>query len=411
MKRYLLLKIFFTALALHVATTTAFASDVTLYRQAIAEPIAIDAANFPDDKFRDILLAQPYGDDALLSSDEISWITNMLIDDAEIEDLTGIEYFTALKSLYCSFNYLTSLPTLPGSLESLYCFDNPLTSLPDLPASLITLYCASNRLTLLPTLPASLESLDCDNNQLTSLPTLPASMKYLDFSLNQLTSLPTLPANLGYLDCSYNQLTSLPTLPASLKILGCSYNRLTEIALNESASYSNIRASYNLMTDESKVTGQTIEWGSEKFVFAPQRTAGYDYITSIAVKTPPAKTAYNLGDELDLTGLVITINYSISAPEDVEYDWDFYPKGFTYSPSNVSLGDDHVTVTHFASGETVDIAITVTDDSYINDLPPSAAKAVGYYTISGQRLSKAPESGIYIIKFSDGTAKKIFRKK
>jgi hypothetical protein len=38
------------------------------------------------------------------------------------------------------------------------------------------------------------------------------------------------------------------------------------------------------------------------------------------------------------------------------------------------------------------------------------AKAVGYYNIMGQKLDKEPESGVYIIKYDNGTAKKIFKR-
>ena len=148
----------------------------------------------------------------------------------DIQDLTGINGFTALEMLTCSYNKLTSLPTLPASLKDLDCYSNPLTSLPTLPASLTMLRCGlTKNLTSLPTLPASLTLLECYGNQLTSLPTLPASLTALKCSDNQLTSLPTLPASLKDLDCYSNQLTSLPTLPASLTELSCFENKLTRL--------------------------------------------------------------------------------------------------------------------------------------------------------------------------------------
>ena len=61
-------------------------------------------------------------------------------------DLDGIEQFTNLKRLHCSYNKLTSLPNLPDILEELWCDNNQLTSLPDLPDTLKELYCYNNQL-------------------------------------------------------------------------------------------------------------------------------------------------------------------------------------------------------------------------------------------------------------------------
>ena len=56
----------------------------------------------------------------------------------------------------------------------------------------------------------NLKELYCSYNELSSLPTLPKNLKILDISYNRLSSLPTLPENLEKLNCSKNQLTSLP---------------------------------------------------------------------------------------------------------------------------------------------------------------------------------------------------------
>jgi len=61
-----------------------------------------------------------------------------------IKSLLDLTRFKNLKTLKCSDNQLTSLPTLPQNLEN---FD-----------------CSYNKLTLLPTLPENLENLSCSNN-------------------------------------------------------------------------------------------------------------------------------------------------------------------------------------------------------------------------------------------------------
>ncbi len=135
-----------------------------------------------------------------------------------------------LRQLSCDNNQFTSLPALPNSLTYLRCSYNPLTSLPTLPNSLTTLYCESNQLTSLPALPNSLTSLTCNHNQLNVLPALPHSLTQLVCQSNQLNSLPVLPNSLTWLDCSYNQISSLPALPYSLTQLYCYYNQLSSLS-------------------------------------------------------------------------------------------------------------------------------------------------------------------------------------
>lgn len=75
--------------------------------------IAIDAANFPDPKFREFLLSPEVNidrnRDSKLSTWEIALVRDIDVYDMEIADLTGIEYFTELKYLDCAGNHLTSL--------------------------------------------------------------------------------------------------------------------------------------------------------------------------------------------------------------------------------------------------------------------------------------------------------------
>jgi len=151
------------------------------------------------------------------------------IQSSNISNLFGIQYFDNLTILDCSYNQLTSLPTLPNSLMQLSCYSNQLTILPAMPNSLISLGCGANPLASLPTLPNSLMQLYCDDNQLSGLPALPNSLISLECNNNQMTSLPTLPNSLASLSCGNNPLTSLPTLPNSLTYLGCVNNQLTSL--------------------------------------------------------------------------------------------------------------------------------------------------------------------------------------
>ena len=150
-----------------------------------------------------------------------------------------LKRFHKLKSLYCHYNQLTSLPKLNDSLQVLYCYHNQLTSLPELNDSLQVLQCSHNQLTFLPKLNHSLRQLYCYNNQLTFLPELNHSLQYLNCSYNQLTFLPKLNHSLQLLYCYDNQLTSLPKLNhSSLRELSCYNNQLTSLPeLNHSLQH------------------------------------------------------------------------------------------------------------------------------------------------------------------------------
>ena len=159
---------------------------------------------------------------------------NVLTIDIEFKCITSLPNLTRfknLKKLNCSYNELTSIPTLPQNLKVLDCYNNQLTSLPTLPQNLEYLNCFDNQLISLPTLPQNLKELNCLNNQLTSLPTLPQNLEELYCSNNQLTSLPTLPQNLEKLYCYNNHLTSLH-LNENLQELYCANNQLISLRLN-----------------------------------------------------------------------------------------------------------------------------------------------------------------------------------
>ena len=79
------------------ATATAFAD------------VPINETNFPDPNFRAWLLARPWGSDGVITEEEIAEITSISILHSHISDLTGINFFTYLQSLWVSSNRLTTL--------------------------------------------------------------------------------------------------------------------------------------------------------------------------------------------------------------------------------------------------------------------------------------------------------------
>ena len=149
--------------------------------------VAIDNTNFPDANFRTIVEYYDTNKDSSLSDTEIAAVEEIDCYDKGISNLKGIEYFTALRSLNCGCNQLTSLDVSKN------------TALTDLD-------CRSNQLTALDVSKnTALTYLDCGNNQLTSLDVSKnTALTDLDCDKNQLTSLDVSNTNMDDLDCDDN---------------------------------------------------------------------------------------------------------------------------------------------------------------------------------------------------------------
>ncbi|MFM9004647.1 MAG: hypothetical protein ACKOSR_03985, partial [Flavobacteriales bacterium] len=123
--------------------------------QTTYDTLCICNINIPDTNFKSALLANPEintnGNDEIECLEAILFSGSMNVSDAGITDLTGIEAFTSLGQLNCSFNQLTSLNLSSlQNLSQLLCNNNQLTAL-DL---------SSNQL---------LELIECSNNQINAL--------------------------------------------------------------------------------------------------------------------------------------------------------------------------------------------------------------------------------------------------
>lgn len=190
------------------------------------------------------------------NKEAIEEVTSLNIEDKNLTDISGIEYFTQLTSLYCGKNQLTALPVENlTNLTSLSCFGNQLNALPVKNLTqLTTLSCSDNQLTALPVenltqltnlrcsynqlkeLPVesltNLTSLYCFDNQLTALPVKDLTLlTELNCGMNLLTELDIENlTQLTSLSCYNNQLTSLPVGQLNnLNVLNCHDNRLTEL--------------------------------------------------------------------------------------------------------------------------------------------------------------------------------------
>ena len=160
--------------------------------------ISIDATNFPDENFRKYLFDQDYGKDGVITGEEIKKISSISVSGTysspgTISNLKGIEYFTAITYLGCSYNQITSLDISKNTLlERIYCDDNKLTSLNVSNNTALTfLRCSRNQLSSLDVSKnILLTTLECQTNYLTTL----------DVSKNK---------ELSRLHCANNQLTTL----------------------------------------------------------------------------------------------------------------------------------------------------------------------------------------------------------
>ena len=163
-------------------------------------PVVINVENFPDENFRAAvcyLLSAEEGD--TVPAERFAKVEELELERLWLNDLKGIEYFTALKQLDCSDNLLTSIDVSKNTaLEYLECGRNLLTAI-DVTHNhqLIGLGCSNNQLTSIdvsknPELKDllcnenMLESIDVSNNpKLLKLGVNECRLKALDVSKNQ----------------------------------------------------------------------------------------------------------------------------------------------------------------------------------------------------------------------------------
>ena len=248
--------------------------------------VAIDNTNFPDAKFRTVVENFDTNKDGSLSDTEIAAVEEIECVSKKISDLTGISHFTALKSLTCRNNQLTTLDVSKNTaLEELDCYNNQLTKLDvSKNTSLKILKCNYNQLTTLDvskntaltelrsninqltTLDVSkntaLTFIICDRNKLTTLDVSKnTALTYLSCSDNQLTSLDVSKNTvLTELYCRNNQLTKLDVSKnTALTYLSCGGNKLTMLDVSKNTALTDLSCDHNQLTmlDASKNTALT----------------------------------------------------------------------------------------------------------------------------------------------------------
>ncbi len=219
-----------------------------------AQTTAIPDANF-EQALIDLNIDTDNTINGSVATVDISGVTSLRIRSENISDLTGIQDFSSLIQLDCSYNQLTSLNVTQNStLTQITVYDNQLTTLDVSQNTALTgLSCPGNQLTALDvTQNLDLTSVLCSDNQLTSLNVSQnIDLTNLSCAGNQLTSLNLTQAPaLQTLYCSSNQLTTLNvSLNTYLTELGCSSNQLTTIDVSQNTLLGLLYCSNNQITN------------------------------------------------------------------------------------------------------------------------------------------------------------------
>lgn len=237
---------------IHSSTSSSSKESSSLASTTNAD-INIDSNSFPDNEFRTYIRSTSYGADSILTSSEINRVTVMNIPrDKNIHSLVGIEYFTELKSLFCSFQKIETLDISQNKkLIQLECNSNNLISLDTTNnLALERLYVSKNpnlsslnlsfneNLTTLHFEKCNFNSINLSNNpKLYELRFAENSIKSINLSNNKL---------LEQLELSNNLLTSLDVSHCSkLKRLDCRDNKLETLKLGSNLSLDTLFCSNN----------------------------------------------------------------------------------------------------------------------------------------------------------------------
>ena len=197
------------------------------------ESITITEHTFPDAAFqkwlKDPSHISGYGADGVLTAEELANIRSIDVSNQNLTSLKGIEVFSALESLNCKNNALTSLDVSQNlRLKYLHCAVNRISSL-DVSGlkELISLNCESNHMTALDlTGCTALEIIYCRYND------LPA----VDFSTN---------TKLKFIESFDNNLTKVDlSMLSELEFVHLDHNRLTNLDLSHNTNLSPIGSGF-----------------------------------------------------------------------------------------------------------------------------------------------------------------------
>ena len=215
--------------------------------------------------------------DSDISEYEALFITDLYLDSKNISDLTGIQYFSNLKSLSVYNNQLISLDLSKNiAITNLSCGNNQLSNL-DLSnnTAIIELYCSHNQLSSLDlSKNTKVKYIHCYNNQLSSLDlSKNTAITGLNCQNNQLNSLDLSNSTVIIeLSCQDNQLSSLDlTKNTKITTLYCYNNQLSSLDLSKNTEIKRLHCQNNQLNSLDLSEGTTITTlycDDNKFLFS-----------------------------------------------------------------------------------------------------------------------------------------------
>ena len=260
--------------------------------------VVLNAVNFPDAKFRAYISSVTgVAEGGMLTEAKLTSVTSIDVSgnasaNGGITRLKGLEYFTALTTLKCAYNKLSSLDLSQNTaLNYLYCNNNQLSSLDVSQNTALTeLDCSSNQLTGLDVSQnAALTELECSSNQLTSL----------DVSQN---------AALTELECNSNQLTGIDvSMNTALKTLSCYSNQLMNLDLSKCTKLS----AASVSSQSKSVVASS--WGSNQYSIDVPADFNLSKVTSFKVNSVSVIPTLSNGKLLFITS---------SVPTSVSYEYN-----------------------------------------------------------------------------------------
>ncbi|MBR1709127.1 MAG: leucine-rich repeat domain-containing protein [Clostridia bacterium] len=193
--------------------------------------IPIDQEHFPDTNFRNYV--KEFCDDdrnLCFTTDEIDQINGIFVSGLDIQSLQGIEYFSNLFELDCSYNQLTSLDVSKNpKLEYINCEFNPLESLD------VRQNVDLQKLRIRDT---DISEIDLSNNgKLTSFYGNHTKLSSIDFSHN---------SQLKMALCRFSEIDSVDLSGCTaLEVLQLGYNKLEALDISDCVSLTNLEFDTN----------------------------------------------------------------------------------------------------------------------------------------------------------------------
>ena len=226
--------------------------DMGAYESSLSQPLAF----IPDDNFEQALIDLEY-DDVLDDYVQIPNIAELAFIDLSgkgIIDLTGIEHFTNLQTLYVNSNQLESLDiSFNTDLIELRCQENQLSSLEVYNnTQLQSLACQSNQVSALDlSQNPFLVNLEAHENLLSSIDlSSNVNLQSVNLNHNNLSEIDvSMLPNLGLFRIGDNQISTLDvTNNLVLYFLDCYHNQLSDLDLTNNIALTELRCQENQLS-------------------------------------------------------------------------------------------------------------------------------------------------------------------